>query len=298
MSLEANLRAAIDASGAEMGLCMRHLESDDAIDIDADRSLPLCSVLKIPVLAEAFRQLRAGRFRLDDRWELTSAEKNVPSGVLVFFEDGLQPTVRDLLTLMIIISDNTATDMVLHRLGTVAVNQFMHELGLTNTHLVLTIRDIFDDLLPSADPNQDLLALARQPRRRDGIAYSTEPDNNVGTPRDMTRLLSLIFNGEVVDRAACDEMLAILLKQQLNDRLPRFLPPGTPFAHKTGTLPGIRNDSGILYAGDASHVAVTVFSTWDDQAVVDDPVAERERTVAIDSAFGQIGRLIYDYYSS
>ena len=70
-------------------------------------------------------------------------------------------------------------------------------------------------------------------------------------------------------------MLEILLKQQLNDRLPRYLPPGTRCAHKTGTLPGIRNDSGIIYAGGTSHIAVTLFSRWDDAAVADDPIANK-----------------------
>ena len=92
-------------------------------------------------------------------------------------------------------------------------------------------------------------------------------------------------------------MLDILLKQQLNDRLPRYLPPGTRCAHKTGTLPGIRNDSGIIYASGASHVAVTLFSRWDDAAVADDPIANKETPIAIDSAFGRIGRLLYDTFS-
>ena len=91
-------------------------------------------------------------------------------------------------------------------------------------------------------------------------------------------------------------MLRILLKQTLNDRLPRFLPPGTRVAHKTGTLSGFRNDAGILYVGDDQHVAVTVFSQWDSKAVKGDPIAERQRIYEIDSAFGHIGRAIYDYY--
>ena len=301
MSLATEIQAIIAASGAQMSLAARHIESDQEINIDADRVFPLCSVLKIPVLVEAFRQMADGRFTLDDRWELTVTEKNLPSGVLLFFDDGLQPTVRDLLTLMIIISDNTATDMVMHRLGTENINRYIHSLGLTNTHITMTIREIFEDIMPSADPTQDLLELARQRQKtginRSGRAYSLGPDNDVGTPADLTRLLTMIFQGEIVSRAACDEMLKILLKQQLNDRLPRFLPPGTPVAHKTGTLAGYRNDSGIIYVNDESHVAVTVFSAWDDQATSDDQQATSQQIFTIDSAFGQIGRLIFDYFS-
>jgi len=296
MSLESEIGAIVANSGAEMGVCVRHLESGEEIAIDADRPSPLASVFKIPVLVEAFRQVHAGQLALDERHTLTTAEKNLPSGVLLFFDDGLQPTLRDLLTLMIIISDNTATDMVMHRLGVENVTKTMHALGLTDIHVPLTVRGIFDDLLVSSDPTQDLLEAAKQPSRRDGIAYSTGPDNDVGTPRALTDLLSMIWDGKIIDRAACDAMLEILLKQQLDDRLPRFLPPGTPFAHKTGTLGGVRNDSGILYAGDTSHVAVTVFCRWDDQAVADDPAAKWERIIAIDSAFGKIGRAVYDHY--
>ena len=300
MSLESDIRTIIDNSGAEMALSALHLESGQRIDVDGERVFPMCSVLKIPVLVEAFRQIEAGRFTLDDRWELTTAEKNLPSGILVFFDDGLEPTVKDLLTLMMIVSDNTATDMVMHRLGQGSVTSTMHSLGLTDIHVPLTIRELFDDLLPSSDPTQNLLALAGAgPRNRAGICYSLGPDNDVGTPAALTELLARIWRGEIISRTACDAMLDILLKQQLNDRLPRYLPPGTPCAHKTGTLPGIRNDSGIIYASENAHVAVTVFSLWDDEAVSDDPIARSEQPIAIDAAFGRIGRLLYDaFYDS
>jgi len=142
-----------------------------------------------------------------------------------------------------------------------------------------------------------MLALAAGPRNREGVCYSLGPDNDTGTPAALTDLLARIWRGETVSRAACDNMLEILLKQQLNDRLPRYLPPGTPCAHKTGTLPGIRNDSGIIYAGESAHVAVTVFSRWDDEAVSDDPIARSEQPIAVDTAFGRIGRLLYDTFS-
>ncbi|MEX1020650.1 MAG: serine hydrolase [Litorilinea sp.] len=80
--------------------------------------------------------------------------------MLVFFQDGLQPTVQDLLTLMMIISDNTATDMVMHWLSVEQINATLRDLGLHATHVPLTIRKIFENLLPRADPTQDLYALA------------------------------------------------------------------------------------------------------------------------------------------
>ena len=300
--LQEQIENAIAAADAHVGVAMRHLERDEELMVNADDSFPMASVLKIPVLVEAFRQLDAGRFTLDDRWELTVAEKNLGSGVLTHFDDGLTPTVRDLLTLMMIISDNTATDMVIHRLGLDAINGTLRELGLQHTFLPMTIRQIFESILPSADPTQDQYTQALAAKDfappPDAAGYSLGPDNNVSTPRDMTGLLEMIWTGRVASRAACDGMLGVMLKQTLNDRLPRFLPPGTKVAHKTGTLSGFRNDAGIIYVGDDNHVAVTVFSRWDSKAVKGDPAAERRRQFEIDSAFGHIARAVYDHYAA
>ena len=302
-NLEVQLQAAIDTSGAEMGVSLSHIESGAEIYLNADASYPMASVLKIPVLCEAFHQLDGGAFTLADRWPLTYPDKNIGSGILTYLEDGLNPTVRDLLTLMIIISDNTATDMMMRRLGVAKIDGFMKAIGVGNIHMVFDIRGIFDDMFghEMADPNRYFGDITKRrsapPVKRDGDAYRPGHANNAATPRDMTRLCAMIYQGEVVSRAACDDMLYIMLQQTLNQRLPRYLPYGVPFAHKTGTLSGIRNDAGILYANEQNHIAITVFSRWDAEAVGDDKVAEWARMEAIDSAFGQIGRAVYDYYS-
>lgn len=300
-SLKSHIEQVIAASGAQIGVAIRHVESGAEVMIDADRPVPLASVVKIPVLVEAFRQLSEGYFRLDDRWTLNDRVKDLGSGILTYFDDGLCPTVKDLLTLMIIISDNTATDMVMQRLGVAAINDHMHRLGLTSTHVAHTLHEIFADMLPSPDPNQDRHALVRWEAehgvRRDGFSYSLGPDNNVSTPRDMTRLMELIFRGEILDREACDRIVDTMLKQQLNDRLPRFLPPGTKVAHKTGTFSGIRNDCGIIDANDQSHVIVTTLSSWDHDAVRGDRLAEWRRVIEIDTALGEIGLAAYQAFA-
>jgi len=304
MTLQDQIQAAMDASGAEMGVSLIHLESGAEIHLNADDSYPMASVLKIPVLCEAFHQMAGGAFTLDDRWPLTYPDKNIGSGILTYLQEGLNPTVRDLLTLMIIISDNTATDMAMRRLGVANIDGLMKALGLDDIHLVFDIRGIFDDMFghEMADPNRYIGDITKSrtapPARRDGVAYKPGNVNNAATPRAMTRLCAMIYQGEVVSREACDGMLYILLQQTLNQRLPRYLPYGVPFAHKTGTLSGIRNDAGILYANEQNHIALTVFSRWDAEAVGNDKVAEWARMEAIDSAFGHIGRAVYDYYVS
>jgi beta-lactamase class A len=300
-ALRTRIEQAIRDANASIGVAIRHIESGDEVMINADTPVPLASVVKIPVLVEAYRQLADGRFKLGDRWLLEPRYKALGSGILTQFDDGLEPTVKDLLTLMIIISDNTATDIVMDRLGIETINSTMHQVGLTHTHVARTLHDIFTDMLPSADPGQDRYALARWEAehgvRRDGFSYSLGPDNNVSTPREMTRLVEMIFKAEILTRDACDSMLEMMLKQQLNDRLPRFLPPGTRIAHKTGTFVGVRNDCGIITVNDHSHVAVTTLSTWDQDAFRRDPVAEWWRFVEIDTALGHIGLAAYEAFA-
>ncbi len=290
----------IQNSGAHMGVALRHIESGEEIRIDADAYYPLASVVKIPILVEACHQMAHGEFTPEDRWALKMEDKNLPSGVLTFLEDGLTPTVGDILTLMIIISDNTATDIMIKRLGKEAINQRMESLGLHHTHLRMTVRELFEQILPNADPTQDLYDLAVAEKkvgsRKGTRAYQLTPENNVATPCDLTELLCQIFAGKTPDREWSDFALKILLLQQLNDRMPRFLPAGTRCAHKTGTISGVRNDAGIIYAGDHSHVALTMFATWDEEAVENDFHLDRQRSFEIDTAMGEIALLAFEAY--
>jgi len=303
-TLKEQIQSIINTSGAQMGVSLIHIESGEEIHINADESYPMASVLKIPVLCEAFHQMAAGAFTLDDRWPLTYPEKNIGSGVLTYLDEGLNPTVRDLLTLMIIISDNTATDMVMRRLGVEKVDGFMKALGVSDINLAFDIRGIFDDMYghDGADPKTFIGDIHQQrtapEMNRDGVSLKGGSTNNTATARDMTRLCAMIYRGEAVSREASDGMLHILLQQTLNQRLPRFLPYGVPFAHKTGTLSGIRNDAGILYANEENHIAITVFSRWDAEAVSGDKVAEWARMEAIDGAFGEIGLAVWEWYCS
>ena len=114
------------------------------------------------MLVEAFFQIQAGRLALDERLPLRTADKNLPSGVLTFFEDGLTPTVRDLLTLMIIISDNTATDMMMKRLGVETITARMQALGLAHIHVPLTVRGIFNSMCPTPTPPRTFTSWKRK----------------------------------------------------------------------------------------------------------------------------------------
>ncbi|MCL4561709.1 MAG: class A beta-lactamase-related serine hydrolase [Chloroflexi bacterium] len=299
--LTRKIQTIVDQSDSHLGVAVRHIESGREVMICADDLFPLASAVKVPVLVEAFRQMQEGKLRIDDRWMLNQESKNLGSGILTFLDNGLVPSVRDYLTLMIIISDNTATDVLMERLCVAAIDQHTHEMGLANTHVAFRLKELFADMLPNADPAQDRQALARWQEEhgvnRSGRAYQLGPENNVSTPGEFTRLMEMIFKAEILDRAACDGVLEILLKQQLNDRLPRFLPQGTRVAHKTGTISGVRNDSGIIYINDSSHVIVTTFCSWDYDSVRKDRRKSWERFAQLDSAMGEIGLAAYENFA-
>lgn len=302
MTLQNAIQAVIDESNIQAGVAVLHLESGEQIDVNGSQPFPMASVFKIPILATAGAQLKAGKIRLDDRVTLRSEDKSAGSGILPYFEAGLNPTVRDLLTLMIIISDNTATDMTVALLGGAPVIEaYMHELGLTDIYFKLNCKDLLKSLFPpeiQSLPLEEIRAWsAENDIVRNGTAFSLEPDNNISTAIAMTQLVAMLFKGEIVDGDLQDELIGILHKQQFNDRLPRFLPPNVRFAHKTGTIGGIRNDSGVIYIGDNNHVAVTLFTMWDDQAVWHQPEAERQRIFEVETAMGKIGRLVYAHYT-
>ena len=299
--LQTRIEQIVADSGANIGVALRHIESGAEVMVNADTPVPLASVVKIPVIAEAFHQIGQGKVALTDRWPLEESVKALGSGVLRDLDAGLNATVNDLLTLMTIISDNTATDMLMLRLGIGSINGYMHSLGLTDIHVARTLNDIFADMLPSNDPNQDPFALAvweaEHGVKSDGFSYSLGADNNVSTPRAMTRLVEMIFRAEILDRALCDGILDIMLKQHFNDRLPRFLPPGTRVAHKTGTFSGVRNDSGVIYIRENSHVAVTTLATWDDAPYRLKPIEDWQHVIAIDGAMGLIGLAAFEAFA-
>lgn len=202
------------------GFYYKNLVSGEALSLDGSTPLIAASVIKLPIMAEFFYQMAEGRI---DGGSLVSigAEDKLPScGALNYLHDGLTVTMLDLCTLMIILSDNTATNLLIRKLGMEAINRRMRDLGLAHSSLT---RLLFD-----------------------GEAQKRGLENRVSA-EDMGRFFSLLYEGKVVGRDPSDQMLAILKNQRLNGKMPFFL-HGVPMAHKTGEDDGISHDVGIVYA--------------------------------------------------
>lgn len=136
------LRTAKEVKG-QMGLYVKHIESGKELAIEADKIFPLASVFKLGVMVETFRQVEEGSISLDERIELEPRHFCVGEGVLQYMAPGLKPTVGDLLALMIIFTDNTASEMLWKRIGIQRINMLMRELGMARTSIYIPYRESF-----------------------------------------------------------------------------------------------------------------------------------------------------------
>ena len=205
----------------EISVYGKDLATDEKWAYQADIPLVAASVIKLPILAEAFRQARDGLISMDETFSIRPEQKMPSCGALTYLHDGLNVTMRDLCVLMIILSDNTATNILIERLGIENVNAFLREKGLEKPTL----------------------------RRRlfDTGAAGRGLENTI-TAEETGRLLEMLYRGACVSPEADAEMLGILRDQRLNGKIPFFL-HDLKIAHKTGEDSGVTHDVGIVYAG-------------------------------------------------
>ena len=198
----------------EVSVFGQDLKTGERWEYEPNRPLMAASVIKLPILAEAFRQARDGLLSMDETFSIRPEQKMPSCGALNYLHDGLTVSLRDLCVLMIILSDNTATNILIDRLGMDSVNQTVRALGLPETTLR---RKLFD-----------------------GEAAARGLENTV-TAAEMGALLLKMYRGECVSPEADAEMLSILRDQRLNGKMPFFL-HGLKIAHKTGEDTGITHD--------------------------------------------------------
>src|SRR5581483_441028 len=142
-TLESTIRARLDSLDAKSSFYAKQLSTGREVAIRADEPMNTASVIKIPVMILAFRDADAGRLNLDERYTIRPEDQRRGSGLLQTFAPGLQPTLHDIITQMIITSDNTATDIMIGKVGLARVNHMLDSLGYKQTRLQMTVGQIF-----------------------------------------------------------------------------------------------------------------------------------------------------------
>jgi beta-lactamase class A len=263
-ALQQQIEAIAQGVDGIIGVYIKDLASGAEVAHNADAVFPMASVVKLPILHELYRQVEAGSVDLNKR-VLFAAQHLVPgSGILQDLDFGIAPTLKDLATLMITVSDNAATDLVIEQIGLAQVEAAMQALGMTSTTVPMTIRGLLYNTVGLDVANAEHTYDLYQQRTRENYidwncrAYG-ETDNNVSTPRDLGRLLEDIERRATLSAASCDAILDILRRQKYNTIIPLHLPAEATTAHKTGSLRGIRNDAGIVYHPQGTYI-VSLFS--------------------------------------
>nr|MBA3272208.1 serine hydrolase [Acidobacteriota bacterium] len=297
-SLESRLRQVRDKVDGRMAVYVENVKTGERVTIDADASYETFSVIKVPLMATVLDRVREGRLSLSDRITLTADQRRIPSGVLYALDAGLAPTLKDLLMLMIMVSDNEATDALGDLVGRDEVTRYMGSLGLPNT--ILRFSDLeWDRLwLSQLDPSYRDASGDRTidfPFAKYGDRAVRESFRRViedtglffgrSTARETGQLFSLMAKGELVSKEASALMVSMLKRQQVSNRFPRYLGDDVEIAHKTGDgQPWVANDAGILWIRDTPIVLV-VFAGH-----------HRGTTEEIHEAEGRMAAIVADYF--
>ena len=269
--LGAKIEAIAATHKGQIAVGVKNLATGEEFFLRGDDVMPTASLIKLAVMVETFRLFEARKFNFDHKLTLTKDDTVPGAGVLTdSFSPGATFTLLDAVRLMITVSDNTATNMVLDTITIPATNATMAKLGFPETRINAKV---FKGSTTSVDPART---------KKYGLGSTTA--------RETTGLLELIATRKAVSPTASDEMLGILKKNHDNEMLVRGLPAGATFAHKTGAVSNARTDAGVLYLKGKPAVVICVLTNENaDQRWLVDNDAQL--------VISKVGRAVSDHFA-
>ncbi|HWY87400.1 MAG TPA: serine hydrolase [Gemmataceae bacterium] len=269
-TLEDRLTTLAKAHSGTVAISVKHLDNGETVFINADEVLPTASLIKFPVMLEFYMQVLEGKLRLEDMVTLKDADKVTGSGILTYhFSEGATFSLRDAVRLMIVFSDNTATNLVLERIGIAATGKRMKAWGFPNTKIHAMV---FKGSTTSIDP---------EGTKKYGLGSTTA--------REMVGLLEKLHQEKLVSPQACQDMLGHMKKCEDATKLKRLLPDKIEVAHKSGSVNDVKTDAGIIYlpTGPAAICVLTARNA--DKSYKSDNTAN--------VLIGRIGKEVYDTFT-
>jgi len=229
-----------------MGVYLVDLAAGSTLASNADETFPTASTIKIAILAELFHQAQQGKLNLNDIYVLKSSDLVGGSGIASAFTPGTTKfTLRDVAVLMISVSDNSMTNVIIDRIGMDNVNVLLNSLGLSHTRLRRKMMD---------------------------VKAAAEGRENVSTPREMSQLLEALYKGKVLNKQFTEDVFN-LLSIRKESYLPRLLPEDLRIANKPGELEGVRNDCGVVFTGKRPYALCVMTSYVQHEREAGDAVA-------------------------
>ena len=231
----AQLREIASRAAGVMGLTVVDLTSGQRFGFNQDHVFPQASAIKIPVLMEVYKQAGEGKFKLNDTRRIKKSDMTAGSGILCELGDGtVQLTLHDLCVLMIVLSDNTATNLLIDLVGTANVNRTMESLGLNRTRLQ---------------------------RRMMDMDSARRGDENLSAPAEAARVMELLYRGEFISREVCDEILTILKKSK-STGVSAGIPGNVEIAGKPGGIAGVKTEWAIVFLKDRPYIVTIMENLW------------------------------------
>lgn len=232
-SAETEIQKRIAASGADVAVYFKTLDGKAEWSSRPDDVFHAASTMKIPVMIELFHQVKEGKLKLDDRLPVKNEFHSIVDGSTyqlsatddseadLYKAEGQTRSLRDLCELMITVSSNFATNLLIEKLGVENIRATVHSLGADGVNVLRGVEDqkAFDKGL-----------------------------NNTVTASGLGVLMEAIAQGKAVDASSSQEMITILKRQKFNEGIPAGLPPGINVAHKTGEITKIHHDAAIVFA--------------------------------------------------
>jgi beta-lactamase class A len=296
--LQAEVARLAKISDGVVGMSALHVESNRRFQFHGEERFPMASSYKVPIAVQLLARVDRGELRLDQMVTLEAHDLHPGSGMLssLLNKPGVALSLRNLLELMLLISDNSATDIVLRLAGgPQAVTAKMRELGISGIDVSRPTANLIADwdgatLAPENEWTPELFkkafdAVTPEQRQQGHERFNQDP-RDTSQPNAMAALLERIYHRQLNRPETADLLLDILNRCRTGDaRIKGMLPPGTEVAHKTGSIGGTVNDVGILTLPDnAGHVVLALFVKQGSKEEVS------ERTIA------QIFRAVYDYF--
>lgn len=296
--LQAEVARLAKISDGVVGMSALHVESNRRFQFHGEERFPMASSYKVPIAVQLLARVDRGELRLDQMVTLEAHDLHPGSGMLssLLNKPGVALSLRNLLELMLLISDNSATDIVLRLAGgPQAVTAKMRELGISGIDVSRPTANLIADwdgatLAPENEWTPELFkkafdAVTPEQRQQAHDRFNQDP-RDTSQPNAMAALLERIYHRQLNRPETADLLLDILNRCRTGDaRIKGMLPPGTEVAHKTGSIGGTVNDVGILTLPDnAGHVVLALFVKQGSKEDVS------ERTIA------QISRAVYDYF--
>lgn len=293
-AIESVIRKFEKQTSAPIGVAFWDFESETGVSCNGDTIFPIASVFKIFELIELFRMAERGELSLSEKIEFTPQCISAGSGILKELTPGFSLSIADYCYLMMAYSDNSATDMLLERIGLETMQtDLLVRFGFSRTQIDLSCSRLVTDSYRETNSMGELLPTG-EASRRNGLYFRCAAEkSNQSSPNELLRCLQLLYGNAFLREESTQRVLSIMKKCALNQRIPARLPAQIAEAHKTGSLDRVANDAGIVLTPKGVYALVLFYN---GNLADEEEYLRNDRRLWADDLLARLSEKIYRCY--